>query len=73
MTAEVLDSLSAGGNLEATAAVPAGDAVATGRGSCFGVSCLGLAALLFGLAAMFPGWYVPRQKEGRMLPPSPGR
>lgn len=63
----------AGGNLEATAAVPAGDADATGRGICVGVSCLGLAALLFGLAAMFPVWYVARQKAGRMRPPSPRR
>jgi len=53
-----------------TATEVAADPEATSRGICFGFGCLTLAALLFGLAAMFPVWYVVRQNERRMLPPS---
>jgi hypothetical protein len=55
---------------EATQPVPE-DEAETRRGICFGLACLVAAALIFGLAAMFPVWYAARQRERRTLPPSP--
>ena len=55
---------------QATDAVPVEDDETPWRGICFGLTCLILVAVMFGFAAMFPIWYVSRQKERRMLPPS---
>ncbi len=68
--AEIACLSAAAGTPEATAPAPGEDEEATRRGICFGLGCLILAALLFGAAAMFPAWYVVRQKERRTLPPS---
>jgi len=58
------------GTPEPTDAVPEQDEESPWRGICFGLSCLILVAVMFGFAAMFPVWYVSRQQERRMLPPS---
>jgi hypothetical protein len=55
---------------EATDALLEEDAETTRRWICSGLACLVFVAVLFGLAAMFPVWYVARQKERRTLPPS---
>lgn len=54
---------------EPTATVPAQETEAAWRGICSGLSCLVVAAILFGLTAMLPVWLVARQQERRLLPP----